>query len=154
MKSHEAMDRCIGRHRVPVAKALYKSTALISKWMEPSSDFTDSGTLNPLDRLETIIKTALHEKQGRDDALAPVLYLASKFGLTVITLPETNPHLQDIIKESHKAIKEFGEYIAAFSAAIEDGKISALERREIELEGHQAIQAILSVIQMSCDRGR
>lgn len=152
MESHEALDRCIGKHRVPVAKAMCKSTTLISKLMEPSADFSDSGTLNPLDRLETIIKTALHEKQSRDDATAPILYLAQKFGMTVIPLPETNPHLQDIVKQSFKAIHQFGEYISAFSEAVEDGKITPLEFRHIETEGHRAIQNILTVIRMASER--
>lgn len=81
MKSHEAMDRCIGRHRLAVAKALHKSAALVSKWQEPTSDFTDSGTLNPIDRLETIIKATLSEGHNRDDATAPISYLAHRFGL-------------------------------------------------------------------------
>jgi hypothetical protein len=151
MKSYEAMDRCIGRHRVAVAKAMRKSTHLVSKWMEPSTDFTDSGILNPMDRLETIMRTALHEGQSRDDATAPISYLAHRFGLVVIPLPEANPTMRDVVTHNNRSIKEFGEYITAFSEAIEDGRISPLERRRIELEGLQTIQHIAAVLQMLGD---
>jgi len=146
--SFEAMDRCIGRHRMAVAKALHKSPALVSKWMEPAADFTDSGTLNPLDRLETIITAAIHEGHPKDEATAPIVYLAGKFGLTVVSLPEAPTTLKDILTESHRAIKEFGHYIEAFSEAIEDGKVSPLERMHVEVEGYQAVQHILAVIRM------
>jgi hypothetical protein len=148
MNSFEAMDRCIGRHRTAVAKALHKSTILVAKWMEPSSDFTDSGLLNPMDRLETIMNTALHEGQTREDATAPILYLANKFNMTVIPLPESVPSLKDIVRQSHRSIKEFGEYISAFSEAIADGKITPMERKHIELEGLLTVQQIIAVIQM------
>ncbi len=148
MKSHEAMDRCIGRHRLAVAKALHKSAALVSKWQEPTADFTDSGTLNPIDRLETIINATLHEGQNKEDATAPIAYLAHKFGLTVIPLPEAISTMRDVVVQTHRSIKEFGEYITAFSEAIEDGRISPLERRRIELEGLQTIQHIAAVLQM------
>lgn len=148
MKSHEAMDRCIGRNRVAVAKALGRSSTLISKWQEPTGDYTDSGSRNPIDWLELTMSTAIHEGQPKDLAVAPIEYLAHKFGLTVIPLPEATPSMKDVVRQSHRSIKEFGDYITAFSESIEDDRISPLERKRIEVEGMQAIQQIMAVLKM------
>ncbi|MHC1697739.1 MAG: phage regulatory CII family protein [Geobacteraceae bacterium] len=148
MKSYEAMERCIGRNTVAVAKAIQKSVSLVGKWKEPALDFTDSGTLNPLDRLESVIRTAIIEGQSKDDAMAPILYLAQRFNFMVIALPDTNNHANDIVRQSHKCIKEFGDYISTFSDALLDGRITPSERKSIEKEGFQAIQQIMTVLQM------
>jgi len=148
MKSHEAMERCIGRNTVAVAKAIQKSVSLVGKWKEPATDFTDSGTLNPLDRFETVIRTAITEGQTKDDAMAPILYLAHRFNFMVIALPESNGSTHDIVRQSHKCIKEFGDYISTFSDALLDGRITPTERKNIEKEAFEAIQQIMTVLQM------
>lgn len=147
MKSYEALERCIGRNTVAVAKALHRSVALVHKWKEPTTDFSDSGALNPLDRIETTIRTAMAEGQGRAAALAPVEYLAQRFGLCVVTLPESAA-LPSLLRCSHRSIKEFGEFIAELSGSLEDGRISPTERRRIEKEGLEALQQIAVILQL------
>lgn len=148
MKSHEAMERCIGRNTVAVAKAIQKSTSLVHKWKEPTTDFEDSGTLNPLDRLETVIRASIIEGQSKENAMAPILYLAHRFNFMVIPLPAGYANSKDIVRQSHRCVKEFGEYISAFSDAIMDGRITSAERKKVEQEGFQVIQQIMTVLQM------
>lgn len=148
MKSHEAMERCIGRNTVAVAKAIQKSVSLVGKWKEPATDFTDSGTLNPLDRLETVIRTAIIEGQSKDDALSPLAYLAHRFNFMIIALPNATATTHDIVRQSHQCIKEFGDYISVFSDALLDGRITPAERKKIEQEGFDAIQQIMTVLKM------
>jgi len=51
MESHEALKLAVGTDAVKMAKRLGRSSSLVHKWCEPSTDFSDSGALNPLDRL-------------------------------------------------------------------------------------------------------
>lgn len=87
MDTYQALAVAIGPHVAAVAKRLQKSTSLIHKWMEPSTDWTDSGTLNPLDRLTDIIETARACGQG-DAAYEPVRWLARRFGMICIPAPD------------------------------------------------------------------
>jgi len=148
VRSDEAFSRCIGRHTVPVAKALHLSVSTVSKWKEPTLDFSESGALNPLDRIETTIRTALSSGQPEADAYAPVEYLAAQFGLMVIPLPKDVPTLNGLVQAAHCSMKEFGEFIASFSEAIEDGKITPPEHRRMDKEGIEVIQRILAVMQL------
>lgn len=59
MKSYEAIGRAIGHQATEFAKRLGLSTSMIYKWTEPCNDYSTSGALNPVDRLETVIETAL-----------------------------------------------------------------------------------------------
>lgn len=143
MKSFEAMGMAIGRDRVEHAKALHKSVHLISKWTEPSTDFTDSGTFNPLDRIESIIETAL--KIGNvvpAHALAPLYYLAGRFNCQLIPIPTKHPCLRDLAAQLCTTITEFGEMVYAAGEAMQDGVISPDERRRIEKEAMELQAAI------------
>lgn len=152
MRSDEAIARCVGRHTVPVAKALHLSVSTVGKWKEPTLDFSDSGALNPIDRIETMVKTAISEGQPLEDALAPILCLAAKFSMTAIPIPKITPAFKDIVKQSHRSIQEFGEFISAFSAAIADGEISPVEHGRVDKEALELIQQVVALMQLlDCD---
>lgn len=143
MKSFEAMGMAIGRDRVEHAKALHKSVHLVSKWAEPSTDFTDSGTFNPLDRIETIVETALKiGNVAHPHALAPLYYLAVRFNCLLLPIPAQHPCLQDLSARLCIAIKEFGEMVAAAGEAMQDGVISPDERRVIEKKSLELMESI------------
>lgn len=155
MKSFEAMGMAIGRDRVEHAKALHKSVHLISKWTEPSTDFTDSGTFNPLDRIETIIETAL--KVGNvapSHALAPLYYLAGRFNCQLLPIPSQHPCLQDLAAQLSSTIKEFGDMVSAAGEAMQDGIISPDERRLIEKEALELQAAIGLFTKMVSEHSR
>lgn len=150
MESWEALGRCVGRDTVKHAKALGRSTALVNKWTEPSTDFSDSGAINPVDRIETMIETALSlGNVSRSDALAPLQYLALRFGCTLINLPPSLPHLKDLTDQINHSSKEFGHFISANCEALEDGRITRDEFRHIDSEGMHLIQAVGSVIKLA-----
>lgn len=151
MEAFEAMGRCIGRETASVAKALQRSTSLVSKWKEPTTDYGESGALSPLDRLETVIAVSLAQgKVARAESLAPVQYLASRFGMCLIDLPPSLPHMQHLSRQVTRLCKEFGDLLTEIGLALEDGQISPDERRRIEAEGHELMQvvgAVLSLVQ-------
>lgn len=155
MKTFEAMGMAIGRDRVEHAKALHKSVHLISKWTEPSTDFTDSGTFNPLDRIETIIETALKiGNVSQPQALAPLYYLAGRFNCQLLPIPSQHPCLQDLAAQLCTTITEFGQMVSASGEAMSDGIISPDERRRIEKEALELQAAIGLFTQMVAELSR
>lgn len=143
MDTYQALNIAIGRHAVAVAKRLQKSSSLIHKWMEPSTDWTDSGTLNPLDRLADIIETARASGQG-DAAYEPIRWLARRFGM--ICIPSPDPRRGTMNQALAAAIKEFADLAQATVEALNDGTISPREASRITVEGHHALEAIVSLM--------
>ena len=135
MKSYEAIQKAIDGNTVEHAKQLHRSTSMLNKWQEPSTDFTDSGAYNPLDRIETIIKTSLALGTDPQKALAPIQYLAQRFNQIIIPVPETkNISVNDAAKALLKVVEEFGHLSTEAAKAFEDNKIKPHEVKKIEKE--------------------
>jgi hypothetical protein len=153
MESYEALANVIQRKTPTHAKALGLSVSAVSKWQEPSVDFSDSGSLNPLDRIETIIRTATSLGMPIETALSPVHYLGEKFNFTILPLPaKEHADLADLSRQLHKVVSEFSHVLQEASDALEDGKISANERRGIEREAlhlYIALGSFLSQVQQA-----
>ena len=87
MKSYEAIQRAINGKTIEHAKALGISLSSVTKWQEPHLDFTDSGSYNPLDRIESITEKSLSLGNPPDRAYAPLQYLTERFGVIMLRLP-------------------------------------------------------------------
>lgn len=142
MKSHEAIQTAIAGKTIEHAKRLRLSSSIIHKWQEPSTDFTDSGTLNPVDRVETIIETSISLGCARDKALAPIQYLNERFGIIGITIPENSHHHKELSKELLQAIKEFGDLAACAAEALKNGSISKKENANIQRDGWELLRQV------------
>lgn len=134
MNSYKAMDLAVGKDRIEHAKALRKSKELVSKWTEPHADFEDSGTISPLDRVETVVATSLRlANVPRSHSLAPVAYLAHQFHCLLVPLPENHhPSLSDLSTQLSCTIKEFGDLMSVSAEAMADGRITPNELRNVE----------------------
>ena len=142
-KSHEAIQTAVDGHTLEHAKRLRLSTSSLYKHMEPSTDFTDSGTLNPLDRIETIIETALTLGTPQKKALGPLNYLAGRFNVVAIPLPHFTPGLGSLTHELVRTISEFGDLVKASSDAMMDGTVTNAEAAHIDRESWEAIRQIV-----------
>lgn len=139
MESYEAIRRAVAGDAVAVAKRIGKSSSLVHKWCEPHSDFTDSGTRNPLDRIEIVIEAALRAGRAPRDAFAPIFFLAESFGgLFLPPVPRTI-ETSDYSKQLCKSIKEAGEAFSEVAKALEDDNLSPNERRAMLREIYEAI---------------
>ncbi len=146
MKSHEALHTAIDKDTAEVAKALHLSIPMVSKWKEPTSDWTDSGALNPLDRIEAIIAKALQLGRPVEAAMAPIYYLTQQFSHIAIPLPKCD-NLKDLSDELMEAIKEFGHLASVAAEAMADGRISKNEFAAIEEEGTHLIRHAAAFIE-------
>lgn len=139
MKSYEALQKAINGKTVDFAKRLGLATVTVNKWQEPASDYTDSGSYNPLDRIETIVETAVRKKH--DDSLAPIYYLTEKFNLLAIPMPEIVNHVtEELTKELLATVREFSNLAQAASEAMTDGKISKAEASRVDAMTWQLVR--------------
>ena len=147
MKSYEAIARAVNGLAVEIAKRLRLSTSMIYKWMEPCTDYSDSGALNPLDRLETLIESALQFNPHRDDALAPLQYLNERFNLIAFPCPQKQQTTTEISQELLKTISEFGELSKISSDALEDRILTSDEKQNINIEGWRLLRQVAAFLQ-------
>jgi hypothetical protein len=149
MKSHEAIQKAIDGKTLEHARALHLSSSLLHKWQEPCSDWSDSGSHNPLDRIETIINTSSSLGSDTTKALAPLFYLAARFRHVAVPLPTSKVCNKVLAQELIKAIEEFSILTRDSSVALEDGLVTKKEFRAIEDDGWKLIQQI-AVFIVSC----
>ena len=153
-KSYEALEECIRRDAVEVANLLHQSKTLIQKWKEAPAtdeDYTQSGTRNPLDRIEKII-TAI-EKIDPKRAYIPILWLCARFGfLPPVKMPAGLESQQDILKALLKWNEEFGETCAEISKTLRDGKITEREYKVCYREAMEDIQALMELLEKMKER--
>lgn len=148
MESYEALRRAVGGEAVQVARRLGMSSSLVHKWCEPHADYSESGTRNPLDRLEIVIEAAVKAGRSPRDAYAPVFYLADSCGgLFLPPVPRTI-ETSDYSKQLCKSVKEAGEAFAAAASALEDDDLSPNERRKILKEIYEAIAELSAFARM------
>lgn len=145
MKSYEAMHNAIAGKTISHAKNLGLATITLNKWQEPSSDFSDPGIYNPLDRIESICRHSLELGTNRQDALAPVYWLNHRFGLVCFDLPDITRG-GAVAAELIKTIKEFSDLTQATSDALGHSRIDKQHAAHIIKEGEEALRAIGALI--------
>jgi hypothetical protein len=153
MKSFEALQKAINGKTVEHARNLHLSTSSVSKWQEPSTDFTDSGSYNPLDRIETIIGTAL-ALGNKEGAFEPINYLARRFCGVFIQLPEAVGCANEVTHQLLKTVENFGCLSREASRALEDGRITPRECDLIEKEAWNLIQQTVLFMQKAKEIAR
>lgn len=129
MKSYEAINKAIGRDAVEHAKELHLSSSQIHKWMEPSTDFTDSGSFNPLDRINTVIKKSLSLGAPFKDAHAPLYWLSQECKHISIQIPDEAIDFVSVSHELLQLVSEFGDVVRESTEAMKQEGIS--RRREL-----------------------
>lgn len=142
MHSYEAFQKAIRGYTVDIARRLRLSTSQINKWQQPHADYTDSGSLNPLDRIELIIEGCLANGVSSDEAMSPIFYLAEKFNLIVFAAPKTGKRLSEIQQELSRVTKEFGDVLSVVGARLMDGEMSKRDAEAIKKEAFELQRAL------------
>jgi hypothetical protein len=142
MHSYEAINKAIKGRTVEFAKRLRLSTPLLNKWQEPTTDYTDSGAYNPLDRIEAIIETSLAQGAPPEDAYAPLYYLAEKFNHIVIPIAIPHAQTSELSEELLKTVKEFGDLSSESATSLQDGRITRQEYARIDREAWHLIRQV------------
>src|SRR5215470_16067231 len=127
MQSHELL-REIFQECSPkqVAADLGLSLSMIYKWAEPPEQGVGSGSTNPLDRIEALLRCT------RDRRL--VQWLCQRAGGFFILNPQTNkPHPSYLIPATNEIVQEFADLLAVVAAAAADNQITTAEAKQIRL---------------------
>lgn len=79
---------------------------------------------------------------------SPIHFLAQLRGGVFIKLPKPNPDCP-VDQASIKAVKEFGELMAAYGGALEDGSICREDLTKILKEGYEAVESIMALLKQA-----
>lgn len=150
MKSHELFRQLLlGRNAKELACALNLSTSTIYKWTEPSGE-GGSGTLNPLDRIEQIMKLA-----AADGDTSIPQWICQKAGGYFVKNPESNAgpkETDSVIVASNKIVQEFADMILMIATAAVDNSIVPEEAREIRSRW-QELKSTSEEFVNACEQG-
>jgi len=149
--SHSVFEETVGRDTVAVSKALKLSEQAVRKWKQrpKTKDNDESGSRNPLDRLEIIMETIAEIDGSTDRAHKPIDWLCHRFGyLPPIKAPNTEFTDVEIVQAVLKWNKEFGEACSVISKTLEDGTVGKKEYKECHREAQEGIQALLQLLKL------
>lgn len=78
----------------------------------------------------------------------PMHFLARELGGVYIQLPPVVGTADPVQRQCMIAVKEFGELIAACGEGLASGSLEPDERTKITREGHEAVTAIMALLQL------
>jgi hypothetical protein len=124
MQSHELLREVLEQASVKkVAADVGLSVSLIYKWAEPTTE-TGSGTVNPLDRIEALIRSTGDERI--------VQWIAQRSGGFFIRNPKSSwPHPHFLVPATNRIVQEFADLLAVIASAANDNLISEKEAKSI-----------------------
>ncbi len=125
MQSHEVLrevfQQCSPKQ---VAADLGLSLSMIYKWAEPPDPAAGSGSTNPLDRIDALLKCT------QDRRL--IQWICQRAGGFFILNPKVNkPHPSFLIPATNQIVQEFADLLAVIAAAAADNQITEKESRQI-----------------------
>lgn len=146
MQSHELL-REVFQQTSPkqVASDLGLSLSLIYKWAEPPDNAAGSGSSNPLDRIEALLRST------NDPRI--VQWLCERAGGFFIRNPRLhNPHPDYLIPATNEIIQEFADLLAVIAGAAADSHVSAEESRKIRARWEE-LKGVTETFVRCCEEG-
>jgi hypothetical protein len=124
MQSYELLREIIDKKSPKqVAADLGLSPSMIYKWAEPPNNAAGSGTVNPLDRIESLLQST------GDHRL--VQWICQRAGGFFILNPKNTPHPHYLIPATNQIIQEFADLLHAIASATTEEKITRAEAGQI-----------------------
>jgi len=125
MQSHELLrevfQKCSPKQ---VASQLGLSLSMIYKWSEPPDPTAGSGSTNPLDRIDALLRCT------KDPRL--IQWVCERGGGFFILNPKTNrPHPSFLIPATNEIVQEFADLLAVIATAAADNQITDTEAQQI-----------------------
>ena len=122
MESHELLKDVLQKISAKqVSSEMGLSLSLVYKWAEPSAD--GSGTANPLDRIEQLLKLTADRRLAQ--------WVCERAGGFFIANPRANPEATHLIPATNTIVQEFADMLAVIAAAATDNAITQRESRDI-----------------------
>jgi len=146
MQSHEIL-RDIFQQCSPkqVAAQLGLSVSMIYKWAEPPDPSAGSGSTNPLDRVDALLRCT------NDPRL--VQWICQRAGGFFIRNPKPDqPHPAYLIPATNEIVQEFADLLAVIATAAADNQITRKESEEIRARWEQ-LKAVTETFVVCCEEG-
>jgi hypothetical protein len=146
MQSHELL-REVFQNCSPkqVAAELNLSLSMIYKWAEPPEDDSGSGSTNPLDRIQALIRCSKDERI--------VQWLCQRSGGFFIRNPKSHrPHPDFLIPATNEIVQEFADLLAVIATAAGDNHITPEEAHKIRARWEE-LKCVTEGFVACCEQG-
>ncbi len=146
MHSHEILrevfQQCSPKQ---VASELGLSLSMIYKWAEPADATAGSGSTNPLDRIDALLRCT------NDRRL--VQWICQRAGGFFILNPKTTkPHPSFLIPATNEIVQEFADLLAVIATAAADNQISPKEAQQIRARWEE-LKSVTETFVACCEQG-
>jgi len=146
MQSHEVLrevfQQCSPKH---VASELGLSLSMIYKWAEPADEAAGSGSTNPLDRIDALLRCT------NDRRL--VQWICQRAGGFFVLNPKTSrPHPSYLVPATNAIVQEFADLLAVVAAAAADNQITSAESKQIRTRWEK-LKAVTESFVACCEEG-
>lgn len=146
MHSHEVLrevfQQCSPKQ---VSAELGLSLSMIYKWAEPPDPAAGSGSTNPLDRIDALLRCT------KDRRL--VQWICQRAGGFFILNPKTNkPHPSYLIPATNEIVQEFADLLAVIATAAADNQITQTESRQIRARWEE-LKSVTESFVACCEQG-
>ena len=146
MQSHEILrevfQQCSPKQ---VAAELGLSVSMIYKWAEPADVSAGSGSTNPLDRIDALLKCTNDRKL--------VHWICQRAGGFFILNPKTNkPHPSFLIPATNEIVQEFADLLAVIASAAADNEITGKESQSIRARWEE-LKTVTESFVACCEEG-
>jgi len=146
MQSHEVL-RAVLQKASPkqVAAQLGLSLSMIYKWAEPGDPAAGSGSTNPLDRIDALLRCT------NDPRL--VQWICQRAGGFFIRNPKVaHPHPSYLIPATNEIVQEFADLLAVVAAAAADNQITQAEAKQIRARWEE-LKSVTETFVACCEEG-
>lgn len=128
-----------------VAADLGLSLSMIYKWAEPPDPVAGSGSTNPLDRIEMLLKCTGDRRL--------VQWICQKAGGFFILNPKTSqPHPSFLIPATNQIVQEFADLLAVIATAAKDNQVSHKEAEQIRARWEE-LKSVTETFVSCCEQG-
>lgn len=146
MKSHELLREVFQtRGAKKVAEATGLSASIIYKWAEPPAEKGGgSGTANPLDRVEALIR-------GTEDERI-MQWLCVRSGGFFVSNPQAAARSKAVMPATNRIVQEFADMLSVIAAAALDNNISHEEAEKIRARW-EGLKSVTEGFVHCCEQG-
>jgi hypothetical protein len=146
MQSHEVLrevfQQCSPKQ---VAADLGLSLSMIYKWAEPPDPNAGSGSTNPLDRIDALLRCTNNTKM--------VQWICQRAGGFFILNPKTNKsHPSYLIPATNEIVQEFADLLAVIATAAADNQITTKEAQQIRARWEE-LKSVTELFVACCEEG-
>jgi hypothetical protein len=146
MQSYELLREVFEKSNVKqISAELGLSLSMIYKWAEPPIEGTGSGTANPLDRIEALLRSTQDERIAH--------WICQRAGGFFIHNPQMpRPHSHFLIPATNEIIQEFADLLEVVATAASDNQITKEEAENIRARWEE-LKSVTEEFVHCCEAG-